>query len=107
PRGRSPGQPIPTPFGRRYGVLAQLATTPLGTTGLILGKLGAVIVVVLIQYALAFAIACMFGFTGPVHVLPLIVATVLGTATLLALGLLMAGTLRAEATLGAANLVWV
>ncbi|MGN6034726.1 ABC transporter permease [Brevibacterium casei] len=101
------GQAIATAFDRRYGVLAQLATTPLGTTGLILGKLGAVIVVVLIQYALAFAIACMFGFTGPVHVLPLIVATVLGTATLLALGLLMAGTLRAEATLGAANLVWV
>ncbi len=80
------GQAIATAFDRRYGVLAQLATTPLGTTGLILGKLGAVIVVVLIQYALAFAIACMFGFAGPVHVLPLIVATVLGTATLLALG---------------------
>ncbi|GAA0034588.1 ABC transporter permease [Brevibacterium metallidurans] len=101
------GQAIATAFDRRYGVLAQLATTPLGTTGLILGKLGAVIGVVVLQFALAFAIACGLGFAGPIHVVPLIVATVLGTAALLSLGLLMAGTLRAEATLGAANLVWV
>ena len=39
------GQAIATAFDRRYGVLRQLATTPLGTNGLILGKLGAVIAV--------------------------------------------------------------
>src|SRR5690625_5313895 len=51
------GQAIATAFDRRYGVLRQLATTPLGTNGLILGKLGAVIAVVVIQFALVFAVA--------------------------------------------------
>ncbi|UVI34447.1 ABC transporter permease [Brevibacterium spongiae] len=101
------GQAIATAFDRRYGVLRQLATTPLGTNGLILGKLGAVIVVVVIQYALVFAVAFALGFRGPVDVLALILCTVFGTASLLSLGLLMAGTLRAEATLAVTNLIWV
>ena len=88
-------------------MLRQLATTPLGTNGLILGKLGAVIVVVLIQYALVFALAAALGFRGPVDALGLILATLFGTAALLSLGLLMAGTVRAEATLAATNLIWV
>lgn len=101
------GQAIATAFDRRYGVLRQLATTPLGTNGLILGKLGAVIVVVLIQYALIFAVAFGLGFRGPVAVLSLVLASLFGVAALLSLGLLMAGTLRAEATLAVTNLIWV
>ena len=101
------GQAIATAFDRRYGVLRQLATTPLGTNGLILGKLGAVIAVVAIQFSLAFVIAAVLGFTGPIDPVGLVLTTVLGTAALLSLGLLLAGTVRAEATLAGANLIWV
>lgn len=101
------GQAIATAFDRRYGVLRQLATTPLGTNGLVLGKLGAVVIVVIVQFVLAFSIAGLLGFDSGINVLGLVLATLLGTASLLSLGLLMAGTIRAEATLAGANLIWV
>lgn len=101
------GQAIATAFDRRYGVLRQLATTPLGTSGLILGKLGAVVIVVIVQFVLAFAIAGALGFDAQINVPALILATLSGTAALLSLGLLMAGTIRAEATLAGANIIWV
>lgn len=101
------GQAIATAFDRRYGVLKQLATTPLGTNGLIFGKLGAVVFVVLIQFVLAFGVALALGYDATVNWPALVLAALLGTWSMLSLGLLMAGTLRAEATLAGANLVWV
>ncbi len=43
------GQGIATGFDRRYGVLRFLSTTPLGRTGLIAGKVLAVLAVLLLQ----------------------------------------------------------
>ena len=101
------GQAIATAFDRRYGVLRQLATTPLGVRGLIAGKLIAVCCVVAIQFALIAVLALALGASGGVHIAGLVLTALLGTAMFLAWGLVMAGTIRAEATLALANLLWV
>lgn len=101
------GQAIATAFDRRYGVLRQLATTPLGVRGLIAGKLIAVCCVVAIQFALIAVFALMLGASGGVHNAGLVLTALLGTAMFLVWGLVMAGTIRAEATLALANLLWV
>ncbi len=101
------GQAIATGFDRRYGVLRQLATTPLGTSGLVIGKIIAVYGVVATQFVIIFVLAKLLGFNAHVNIIGLLLAALLGTAALVSLALLMAGTLRAEATLALANIVWV
>jgi ABC-2 type transport system permease protein len=101
------GQAIATGFDRRYGVLRQLSTTPLGAWGLVVAKIIAVYAVVLTQFLVLFVIAATLGFHRHVSVLGIVLAAILGTAALVSLALLLAGTLRAEATLALANIVWV
>lgn len=101
------GQAIATAFDRRYGVLRQLATTPLGVRGLIAGKFIATCCVVVIQFALIAVLALVLGASGGVHILGVVLTAFLGTAMFLVWGLVMAGTIRAEATLALANLLWV
>jgi len=102
------GQAIATGFDRRAGLLRLLGTTPLGRTGLIAGRVGAVLAVQVIQVLLLGAAAVLLGWRpATAGLLPAAVAAVLGTAAFVSLGLLLAGTLRAEAVLAAANLIWV
>ena len=104
------GQAIATGFERRYGVLKRLGATPLPRWGLMAAKTCAVLVVQALQAALLLTIALALGWSphgGPVGVPVVLVLLLLGTAAFSGLGLLMAGTLRAEATLAAANLVFV
>jgi len=102
------GQAIATGFDRRYGVLRMLGTTPLGRSGLLAGKAVAVLAVqalqVLVLGGLALGLAWQPRWAG---LLPALVVIVLGTAAFVSLALLLAGTLRAEATLATANLIWV
>jgi ABC-2 type transport system permease protein len=103
-------QAIATGFERRYGVLKRLGATPLSRGGLIAAKTVTVIGVELVQGALIIVIALAIGWRpnavpAAIMVAPLLI--VLGTAAFSGLGLLMAGTLRAEATLAAANLVYI
>ncbi|MFJ6698503.1 ABC transporter permease [Streptomyces sp. NPDC091272] len=101
------GQAIATGFERRYGVLKRLAASPLPRWALMTAKTLSVLVTEVLQVALLTAIAFGLGWSprgGPVAVLLLLV---LGTAAFSGLGLLMAGTLKAEATLAAANLVFL
>ncbi|MGW7417251.1 ABC transporter permease [Streptomyces sp. NPDC054863] len=101
------GQAIATGFERRYGVLKRLGTSPLPRWALMTAKTLSVLVTEVLQVVLLTAIAFGLGWSpqgGPVSVLLLLV---LGTAAFSGLGLLMAGTLKAEATLAAANLVFL
>ena len=100
---------IATGFERRYGVLKRLGSTPLPRSGLLLGKTGAVLVVEAGQVVLLVAVALLLGWRPSPGASSWAAAglVVLGTLAFAGLGLLMAGTLRAEATLAAANLVYL
>lgn len=97
------GQAIGTGFERRYGVLRLLGATPLGRGGLLTAKTLGVLVVEAVQVVLLTVVALALGWQ-PAASWPLALPVlVLGTATFSALGLLLAGVLRAEATLAVAN----
>lgn len=102
------GQGIATGFDRRYGVLRFLSTTPLGRAGLIFGKILAVAAVLAIQIVIISATALLLGWAPPLAgLLPAVALLIPGIAAFTALGLLIAGTLRPEATLAVTNLAWV
>ena len=100
------GLAIATGFERQYGVLKRLGATPLPRSGLLLAKTLSVLAVQVLQVVLVLALALALGWrttSGLRGVVLLVVLGALGTAAFAGLGLLMAGTLRAEATLAAAN----
>lgn len=102
------GQGIATGFDRRYGVLAFLSTTPLGPSGLLLGKTIAVILVQISQIAVIILIAVAMGWRPVLAGLGLtVVFLFVGALAFTSLGLLIAGTARPEATLALTNLLWV
>lgn len=97
---------ISTAYDRLYGVLKRLGGSPLPRWGLIAAKLLAVGALEVIQVVVLVAVAVLvLGWVpGPDwSPLLLVVALLLGTAAFAGLGLLLAGTLRAEATLALAN----
>jgi ABC-2 type transport system permease protein len=101
---------IATGFERRYGVIKRLGASPLSRTGLLAGKIGAVLIVQLIQLAVLIGTGFALGWkpVGGAEAVAGVILTVLcGTAAFASLGLLMAGVLRAEATLAAANLLYL
>ena len=94
---------IATGYERRYGVLKRLGSTPLSRAGLLAAKTvqrardrggagGAIVVT---------GIALGWEPTG--GLLPAIVLLLMGTVAFAGIGMLMAGTLRAEANLAVAN----
>ncbi|HET8840315.1 MAG TPA: ABC transporter permease [Ktedonobacteraceae bacterium] len=99
---------IATAYERYYGVLKRLGTSPLPRSGLIIAKVFAVLMLELIQIILLVAVAIIFYGWQLSGSLPLaLLALVLGTVTFSALGLAMAGRLRAEATLAGANALYL
>jgi ABC-2 type transport system permease protein len=103
-------QAIATGFERRYGVLKRLGATPLSRSGLIAAKTLTVLVVEVLQSVLIVVVALALGWHphgGAGAVGWSAVLMVVGTAAFSGLALLLAGTLRAEATLAGANLLYL
>jgi ABC-2 type transport system permease protein len=97
---------IATAYERSYGVLKRLGGSPLPRSGLVAAKIASILALEVVQVVLLIAVAVFFlGWRPAAGAAPLvvIVAVLFGTFTFAGLGLLMAGTLRAEATLALAN----
>jgi ABC-2 type transport system permease protein len=101
---------IGTGFERRYGVLKRLGASPLSRQGLIMAKALAIFAVELLQAVVIVIVGFALGWNphgGAAAVLWSLLLIVAGTAAFAGLALLLAGTLRAEATLAAANLLYL
>jgi ABC-2 type transport system permease protein len=98
---------IATGFERRYGVIKRLGASPLPRVGLLAGKVLALLAVEAMQVVVIGAVGFALGWSPKAGVVGFVLAAVLGTAAFASLGLLVAGVLRAEATLAAANLVYL
>ncbi len=101
---------ISTGFERQYGVIKRLGGSPAGSSVVVASKTASVVIVEIVQMILLVGIAsfALAWQAGPdASLLLTVVALVLGTVAFAGLGLLMAGTLRAEATLALANLLFL
>ena len=101
---------ISTGYERAYGVLKRLGGSPAGTSVVVAAKTASVLLVEVVQLVLLVGIAVgRLGFrAGPTASVPILLAALLlGTVAFAGLGLLMAGSLRAEATLALANLLFL
>jgi ABC-2 type transport system permease protein len=101
---------IATGFERRYGVLKRLGASPLPRHGLLAGKALAVLFVEVLQIVVICVAGLLLGWRpalDPAAVSSFVLLVATGTVAFAALALLMAGVLRAEATLAAANLVYL
>lgn len=95
---------IQTAFERKYGVLKRIGGTPLPRSAFLLAKGVAVALILSVQVVLVFALAIGVLSWRPTAGLVLVpVFVVLGTLTMTALGLALAGAVRAEATLAITN----
>ena len=101
------GLAIGTGFERKYLVLKRLGATALPRSGLLLGKTLATALLELIQAVLICALGFALGWHPHGDPIIAVLLIVLGTLAFGGIGLLIAGTLRAEVILAVANLVWL
>lgn len=97
---------IATGFERGYGVLKRLGTTPLGRTRLLGAKVLTVLLVEIVQAVVLVAVGSALGWSpgaGAAGAGEALGAAALATVAFGSLGLCMAGVLRAELNLAAAN----
>jgi ABC-2 type transport system permease protein len=98
---------IATGFERRYGVIKRLGSSPLPRSGLLAGKVLGLLLVEALQLVVLGGVGFALGWDPAPGWIGAFLAVVAGTAAFASLGLFLAGVLRAEATLAAANLVYL
>lgn len=99
---------ISTGFERGYGVLKRLGATPLGRPALLGAKVASMLVVEVLQAVVLVPVAVGLGWRPTAAGVGAAVGVVLlATAGFGGLGLLLAGTLKAEVNLAAANGLWL
>jgi ABC-2 type transport system permease protein len=103
---------IATGFERGYGVLKRLGSTPLGRPRLLGAKISTVLLVEVLQVVVLVSIGLGLGWSpggpgGDALAGQAVVVALLGTLAFSGLGLLLAGVLRAEVNLAAANALYL
>src|SRR5205085_12134450 len=99
---------IATAYERYYGVLKRLGGSPLPRSGLIIAKVISILILEVVQVILLVSVAIiLYGWQPTGSPLLVLLAMGLGTVTFAALGLAMAGALRAEITLAGANALFL
>jgi ABC-2 type transport system permease protein len=99
---------IATAYERYYGVLKRLGSSPLPRSGLIIAKVISILTLELIQVIILVGVAvALYGWRPAGSPALAILVMALGTVTFAALGLAMAGALRAEVTLAGANALYL
>ena len=95
---------IATAYERYYGVLKRLGCSPLSRSSLIIAKVISVLALEIIQVIILIGVAViLYNWRPTGSPFLTLLALAIGTVTFSALGLAMAGALRAEATLAGAN----
>jgi ABC-2 type transport system permease protein len=94
---------IATGFERRYGVLKRLGSTPLARDGLLAAKTANVLVIEVVQAVIILATGVALGWDLTWRIVPAIGVLLVGTVAFAGIGMLLAGTLRAEANLAITN----
>ena len=97
---------IATAYDRQYGVLRRLGVSPVGRPTVVAARGLGLLAIEVVQVAVLLAIASIVLDWQPAATLVpamVLIGAVLGTAAFAGLGLLLAGTLRADATLALAN----
>ena len=101
------GLGIATGFERQYGVLKRLGATPLGRPRLLWAKTMAILGVEAVQAVVLVVVAVALGWHASVSLPGAVAGVLVATVAFAGIGLVMAGTMRAEMVLAAANGLYV
>ena len=94
---------IATGYERRYGVLKRLGSTPLSRAGLLSAKTLNVLALEVVQATAIVLTGLALGWSTSGRIVLAVLLLLVGTVAFAGIGMLLAGTLRAEANLAVAN----